>query len=105
MISDSKWCHGWQVGVVKAEELAALHQKPLLRIHHMEAHALVARLNPDEQVWGGQIGCGQGKGPDDESGGKGHVMIGLVVRGIFLASSTRKDSIRWKCWGTQRYSV
>jgi N6-L-threonylcarbamoyladenine synthase len=39
-----------QVGVLKALEMAAQHQKPLLRVHHMEAHALVARLLPNAEV-------------------------------------------------------
>ncbi len=35
-----------QVGTVKALQLAAAHGKPLVRVHHMEAHALVARMLP-----------------------------------------------------------
>ena len=35
-----------QVGVAKAYELAAREQLPLVRVHHMEAHALVTRLPP-----------------------------------------------------------
>ena len=33
-----------QVGVRKARELAYEHQLPLVEVHHMEAHALVARM-------------------------------------------------------------
>lgn len=33
-----------QVGVLKARQLAARHRLPLVPVHHMEAHALVARL-------------------------------------------------------------
>lgn len=33
-----------QVGVLKARQLAAKHRLPLVPVHHMEAHALVARL-------------------------------------------------------------
>ena len=33
-----------RVGVAKAMSLSAQHQLPLVRVHHMEAHALVARL-------------------------------------------------------------
>lgn len=33
-----------QVGVLKARQLAAAHRLPLISVHHMEAHALVARL-------------------------------------------------------------
>lgn len=33
-----------QVGVLKARQLAAQHRLPLIPVHHMEAHALVARL-------------------------------------------------------------
>ncbi|KAF5839064.1 glycoprotease family-domain-containing protein [Dunaliella salina] len=33
-----------RVGVVKAMALSATHRLPLVRVHHMEAHALVARL-------------------------------------------------------------
>lgn len=33
-----------QVGVLKARQLAAAHRLPLIPVHHMEAHALVARL-------------------------------------------------------------
>lgn len=33
-----------QVGVLKARQLAAVHRLPLVPVHHMEAHALVARL-------------------------------------------------------------
>ncbi|CAI5466178.1 unnamed protein product [Closterium sp. Yama58-4] len=37
-----------RVGVMKARRLAAQHGIPIIPIHHMEAHALVARLtNPD----------------------------------------------------------
>ncbi|KAL4426695.1 hypothetical protein ABPG77_004751 [Micractinium sp. CCAP 211/92] len=33
-----------RVGVLKARQLAARHHLPLIPVHHMEAHALVARL-------------------------------------------------------------
>ncbi|KAL4458728.1 hypothetical protein ABPG75_013593 [Micractinium tetrahymenae] len=33
-----------RVGVLKARQLAAEHRLPLIPVHHMEAHALVARL-------------------------------------------------------------
>jgi len=33
-----------RVGVLKATEIAASHQLPVIPVHHMEAHALVARL-------------------------------------------------------------
>lgn len=33
-----------RVGVLKAREVAATHGLPLIPVHHMEAHALVARL-------------------------------------------------------------
>ncbi|KAI7841398.1 hypothetical protein COHA_005015 [Chlorella ohadii] len=33
-----------RVGVLKARQLAAAHRLPLIPVHHMEAHALVARL-------------------------------------------------------------
>jgi tRNA A37 threonylcarbamoyltransferase TsaD len=33
-----------RVGVLKAHQLAAVHGLPLIPVHHMEAHALVARL-------------------------------------------------------------
>ncbi|KAL4859186.1 putative aldo-keto reductase 2 [Chlorella vulgaris] len=33
-----------RVGVLKARQLAAAHQLPVVPVHHMEAHALVARL-------------------------------------------------------------
>ena len=33
-----------RVGVLKARQLAAVHGLPLIPVHHMEAHALVARL-------------------------------------------------------------
>ncbi len=39
-----------QVGVTKARKLAAEHGLPLVPIHHMEAHAMVARLG--QQVGG-----------------------------------------------------
>jgi N6-L-threonylcarbamoyladenine synthase len=32
---------------MQALSLSAQHQLPLVRVHHMEAHALVARMNPD----------------------------------------------------------
>jgi N6-L-threonylcarbamoyladenine synthase len=32
------------VGVVKARQLAAAHALPFVPVHHMEAHALVARM-------------------------------------------------------------
>lgn len=36
-----------EVGIRKAYEIAAIHRKPIVRVHHMEAHALVTRLpNP-----------------------------------------------------------
>lgn len=34
-----------QVGVLKARQLAAEYALPLVPVHHMEAHALVARLS------------------------------------------------------------
>jgi N6-L-threonylcarbamoyladenine synthase len=34
-----------QVGALKAKRVAGQHQLPLVPCHHMEAHALVARLN------------------------------------------------------------
>ena len=33
-----------QVGVLKARAVASAHGLPLVPVHHMEAHALVARL-------------------------------------------------------------
>ncbi len=36
-----------QVGALKAFQLSHTHQLPLVKVHHMEAHALVARLTPD----------------------------------------------------------
>jgi glycoprotease/Kae1 family metallohydrolase len=33
-----------RVGVVAAQNLCALHDKPIIPVHHMEAHALVARV-------------------------------------------------------------
>ena len=33
----------WQVGVQKARELSAHSQLPIVAVHHMEAHALMAR--------------------------------------------------------------
>ncbi|KAL4585863.1 hypothetical protein LXL04_010490 [Taraxacum kok-saghyz] len=33
-----------RVGVQKARKVAAIHQLPIVNVHHMEAHALVARL-------------------------------------------------------------
>jgi N6-L-threonylcarbamoyladenine synthase len=38
---------GTQVGVLKARMMAAEHRVPLIAIHHMEAHALVARLEAE----------------------------------------------------------
>jgi N6-L-threonylcarbamoyladenine synthase len=32
-----------RIGAMKARELARVHQTPLISVHHMEAHALVAR--------------------------------------------------------------
>ncbi|KAF5396141.1 tRNA N6-adenosine threonylcarbamoyltransferase mitochondrial [Paragonimus heterotremus] len=37
-----------KVGVAYAKELAALHKIPLIPVHHMEAHALVATLTDPE---------------------------------------------------------
>lgn len=34
-----------QVGVMKARALSAEHSLPLVKVHHMEAHALVSRLH------------------------------------------------------------
>lgn len=36
-----------RVGVSKAKELCARHDVPMIQVHHMEAHALVARLAED----------------------------------------------------------
>lgn len=33
------------VGVQKARKIAAIHQLPIVGVHHMEAHALVARYS------------------------------------------------------------
>jgi tRNA A37 threonylcarbamoyltransferase TsaD len=41
-ISSKALCR-WQVGVQKARELSAHHQLPIVAVHHMEAHALMAR--------------------------------------------------------------
>jgi hypothetical protein len=38
---------GTQVGVLKARMMAAEHRVPLIPIHHMEAHTLVARLEAE----------------------------------------------------------
>jgi glycoprotease/Kae1 family metallohydrolase len=38
-----------RVGVLKARAMAAALRVPLVPVHHMEAHALVARLAPEEQ--------------------------------------------------------
>jgi N6-L-threonylcarbamoyladenine synthase len=35
------------VGVTKAQELSQTYGLPYVRVHHMEAHALVARLEAD----------------------------------------------------------
>jgi N6-L-threonylcarbamoyladenine synthase len=35
------------VGVRKARDIARAHRLPLVPIHHMEAHALVARLTEE----------------------------------------------------------
>jgi N6-L-threonylcarbamoyladenine synthase len=37
-----------RVGVLKAREVAAMYQLPVIPVHHMEAHALVARLTSCE---------------------------------------------------------
>ena len=41
-----------EVGVRKALQIAARHRLPLVRVHHMEAHAMVARLPPLVQADG-----------------------------------------------------
>ena len=38
-------CVARQVGVTKARALSAQHNIPLVKVHHMEAHALVSRLH------------------------------------------------------------
>merc|ERR1719506_3140246 len=40
-----------EVGVRKALQIAAKHRLPLVRVHHMEAHAMVARLPPAAPVF------------------------------------------------------
>jgi N6-L-threonylcarbamoyladenine synthase len=39
-----------QVGVKQAYSIAAKHRLPLVRVHHMEAHALVARLPKQTEI-------------------------------------------------------
>ena len=39
-----------QVGVMKARKISHAYSLPLVPIHHMEAHALVARLNVEAAV-------------------------------------------------------
>lgn len=39
-------CTVLQVGAAKARQIARQYGKPLVAVHHMEAHALVARLPP-----------------------------------------------------------
>jgi len=39
-----------RVGTLKARQMAANHSLPLIPVHHMEAHALVARLGADDEV-------------------------------------------------------
>lgn len=43
-------CVHVKVGVVKARQLAYAHSLPIVPVHHMEAHALVARLNADTRI-------------------------------------------------------
>ncbi|KAJ2803908.1 Mitochondrial tRNAs modification protein, partial [Coemansia helicoidea] len=38
------------VGVAAGKTLAAVHGKPLVGVHHMEAHALMARMGAEDEV-------------------------------------------------------
>lgn len=37
-------CSHFQVGVLKARSFAHQHNLPIVPVHHMEAHALIARM-------------------------------------------------------------
>ena len=62
-----------QVGVLKARQLAAAHQVPLVSVHHMEAHALVARLGApaqhEQQPRAAQQGAQQPREPGEQQRG------------------------------------
>lgn len=84
-----------QVGVQKARELAAHNQLPIVAVHHMEAHALIARAAAAHSGSGG----GSGARPAFPflallvSGG--HNLL-LVVRGVGdyqILGSTVDDAV------------
>lgn len=87
-----------QVGVRKAREVAALNQLPIIAVHHMEAHALMARSAAASGGYGGSRKGGGGP-PGFPflallvSGG--HNLL-LVVRGVGdyqLLGSTLDDAV------------
>ena len=51
-----------QVGVLKARQLAAAYRLPLVAVHHMEAHALVARLGATQFALEAAAAEAQGEG-------------------------------------------
>ncbi len=90
-----------QVGVRKAREVAALNQLPIIAVHHMEAHALMARSAAASGGDGENGGSRKGGGGPPGfpflallvSGG--HNLL-LVVRGVGdyqLLGSTLDDAV------------
>ena len=73
-----------QVGVKKAHELAHQHSLPLVPVHHMEAHALVARMGKDGQF---PFLCML------VSGGHNMLLVAHAVGDYTLMGATLDDSV------------
>ena len=73
-----------QVGVKKAHELAQQYNLKLVPIHHMEAHALVARLGADVDF---PFLCML------VSGGHNMLLVAHAVGNYSLMGSTLDDSV------------
>ena len=81
-------CYNLQVGVRKAHQLALQYGLRLIPVHHMEAHALVARAAADVQF---PFLCML------VSGGHNMLLIAHQVGNYTLLGSTLDDSVGLSC--------
>ena len=87
--SMQRWCPlRLQVGVKKAHQMARQHNLKLVPVHHMEAHALVARLAANVQF---PFLCML------VSGGHNMLLVAHAVGDYTLMGSTLDDSVGQPC--------
>lgn len=104
--------HGdsFQVGVQKAREVAAQHQLPIVAVHHMEAHALMARAAAARLSSSSSDGGSSGARPEFPflallvSGGHNLLLLVHGVGDYQILGSTVDDAVgewsagRVTCW-------